>query len=132
MSKTIKPPVSDYAPKSPAVAADMRLTTVTVGAVDAIGERAATEIEAVANELAALTKVTCDQLSALAAAIRGQTQIAAKMIGDFCMQNSETLSTIQGLNLKITPPKAATNGDGGEPIPKFLTGEQDAQETFHE
>lgn len=97
----------------------VRLATITMRAVDEIGEGAAAEIEKTAAAIEAGAKEKADKLRQLAEAVRAQSRIAAEHVADFCERSTTVFETISGLEAKIAG-RGTEGGDDGEPVPAFL------------
>jgi uncharacterized coiled-coil DUF342 family protein len=92
------PPPSAYAP---AKADPLRLASVTIQAVDRIGEATSEEIEKTADEIMHGANEIAEKLRELASAIREHSKIANEHITEFCDKATSVLEGVRGLQHKL-------------------------------
>jgi uncharacterized coiled-coil DUF342 family protein len=91
-------PPSAYAP---AKADPLRLASVTIQAVDRIGEATSEEIEKTADEIMRGANEIAEKLRELASAIREHSKIANEHITEFCDKATSVLEGVRGLQHKL-------------------------------
>lgn len=150
MKNTELKPRDPYAPgaNGSGTSDPVRLATITMRAVDEIGnataagfEQIATAIEAAAHEeaknmrayAAELTRETekgaaaieagakaeAERLRQLAAATRGRSSIESERVSDFCTMSKTVLEGIRDLEVQIVG-RPEAGADDGEEVPRFL------------
>lgn len=151
-SERREPPASPYAPggNGTGTSDPLRLATITMRAVDEIGEGAAANIEATAQAIesgakeeatrmrqagellraeiekaaAAIEtdgKGKAEKMRQLALAVRGQSRIESERVAGFCARVTTIFETISGLEAKLGGvEEAEPEGDPGDATPKFL------------
>jgi hypothetical protein len=99
------------------------ISSVTVLAVDQIGDTAAKAIEAQADAHERKAKQDADRMRELAATIRHECANAHAHIELFSSRADDVMTTMADLKDRIAPqgkPMKPLNGGDGPPIPKFL------------
>lgn len=121
MSLSIRPPVSDYAPKR---AGDpLLIGKITVAAVDQIGATAAEEIEQAAAQVRDGAETVAACLEKLAQAIRGHSKIASEHTAAFIAKTTQVLETVRALDAKLE--NHGANGETEEETQEATTNVQD-------
>jgi hypothetical protein len=111
---------SKYAPIN---SNSLRLASVTVQAVDQVGENTAGEIEKTAEEVMAGAAEIADKLHELAEVIRQHTEIASEHVEKFCSKATSVFECIAELQEKLRTSalkREAAEGGDNSPGPEFL------------
>jgi hypothetical protein len=109
---------------APTKADPIRLASVTIQAVDWIGETTSEEIEKTANEITHGAAQIAEKLQELANAIREHSKIANEHVSQFCEKATSVFDGIRDLHakLEVNERKAEVETVHGEmlPMPVFL------------
>lgn len=114
-------PPAPQLPSEPAV-----LSTTIEGSIGRIGDIAAKEMEATANDIMEAAEHVADQFRRLAAAMRQTSDSHGKAASDFCARMRSSYEAVRTLSVAFEPPRAAGEGHEAEPeikqapVPKFL------------
>lgn len=79
----------------------IRLASVTVKAVDQIGEAAAAEIEDAAAQLEAAAAEIGTKLRSLAKAVRDHSRIAGEHVEGFCNRSTAVIETVRAMQARL-------------------------------
>ena len=107
----------------------LRLASVTVQAVDQVGENTAGEIEKTAEQVTAGAAEIADKLRELADAVRQHTEIVGKQVESFCAKATSVFEDIAEIKERLGAnrhkPEAEKAEDENLPVPEFLTRRPD-------
>lgn len=82
-----------------------KVSKLTVGAVDTMGESAAKDVESVGMALVLKAKEIADNLQDLANAIRQHTREAASHVDAYCQKATEVMETVRVLDVRLKDTK---------------------------
>jgi hypothetical protein len=88
----------------------IKLASVTIQAVDQIGQAAASEIEEAAHALESAAQEIGKTLRDLAAAVRGHSKIAGEHVESFCGKATTVIEGVRALQDRLD--RVESNGNG--------------------